>query len=515
MVSFEEAVNQQLCKINVVLEKMLSLEMDKKNRDKNIFFFTVPEDGGTRVFQIGTTKIDFLVGQIRNPDGSIEKLQQSLKQYNNEFLQSLTIEANQTIVLRIGTSPKRTITAFFATQIPWILYNYIEITCTELTNITIFSCTNPQATIGTFKVTTMTIYEQDTINGDAAELATNDVISTLKTNLNRIRFNITQITGEVWGTVSHSIASIWAKFNATTGHAHTGGADDAPKISGSNVTNTPSGSIAATNVQTALNELDAEKIPKAISATDKILGRATAGAGDVEEIACTAAGRALIDDINAAAQRTTLGLGTIATQAANSVAITGGSITGITDLAIADGGTGSSTAAAARLALGLVDANDRMPAAMMPSRELSHYFHASFDEVTVVQGGWNQVVNAAQTDIDTALVGAGNLYRNSTGPANLDEVHFGSISLLAGTYKVIFAYTTANNRGIVEILIGTTLIGTVDTYSAGGVENVVSAFTYSPTAPITGNLRFRVNGKNASSSAYNIVVSRLEIIRTG
>jgi len=47
-----------------------------------------------------------------------------------------------------------------------------------------------------------------------------------------------------------------------------------------------------------------------VSATDKILGRSTAGAGDVEEIACTAAGRALLDDANAAAQRVTLGLST-------------------------------------------------------------------------------------------------------------------------------------------------------------------------------------------------------------
>jgi hypothetical protein len=43
------------------------------------------------------------------------------------------------------------------------------------------------------------------------------------------------------------------------------------------------------------------------SATDKILGRSAAGAGDWEEIACTAAGRALLDDANAAAQLTTLG----------------------------------------------------------------------------------------------------------------------------------------------------------------------------------------------------------------
>jgi len=49
----------------------------------------------------------------------------------------------------------------------------------------------------------------------------------------------------------------------------------------------------------------------------------------------TAFGRALLDDADAATARNTLGLGTIATQSAASVAITGGSITGIA----IDGGT--------------------------------------------------------------------------------------------------------------------------------------------------------------------------------
>ena len=82
------------------------------------------------------------------------------------------------------------------------------------------------------------------------------------------------------------------------------------------------------------------------------------GSGTASTTDFTAYARTLLDDADAATARTTLGLGSIATQASSSVTITGGSITGITDLAVADGGTGSSTASGARTNLGLAIGTD-------------------------------------------------------------------------------------------------------------------------------------------------------------
>lgn len=68
------------------------------------------------------------------------------------------------------------------------------------------------------------------------------------------------------------------------------------------------------------------------------------GASSAALTQVTAFARTLLDDTDAATMRATLSLGSIATQAANNVSITGGSISGITDLALADGGTGASLA---------------------------------------------------------------------------------------------------------------------------------------------------------------------------
>lgn len=130
-------------------------------------------------------------------------------------------------------------------------------------------------------------------------------------------------------------------------------------------------------------------------------------------------------------------------------------------------------------------------------------------------GNWEQHSDASVTDYDPSLTGAAGKYLgNNTSVANNDEIHFGSLSLNAGTYKIIVGYVKTTNAGIIEVLLGTTSIGTVDAYGVTSYNNVAT-FTYSPTARVSGNLRLKITNKNAGSSGYFMAVGRLELIRTG
>lgn len=80
-----------------------------------------------------------------------------------------------------------------------------------------------------------------------------------------------------------------------------------------------------------------------------------ANSADLNTIKVNTSNKLIFDLTNVdATTRTSLGLGTISTQDSSSVSISGGAITGITDLAVADGGTGASNASGARTNLGLV-----------------------------------------------------------------------------------------------------------------------------------------------------------------
>jgi hypothetical protein len=108
---------------------------------------------------------------------------------------------------------------------------------------------------------------------------------------------------------------------------------DAKLVKANNLSDLTNTSTARTNLGVAIGTdvqaYDAElaAIAGLTSAANK--GIQFTGSGTAAVFDLTTAGKALLDDADASAQRTTLGLGTIATQNANNVALTGGSITGL------------------------------------------------------------------------------------------------------------------------------------------------------------------------------------------
>ena len=98
-------------------------------------------------------------------------------------------------------------------------------------------------------------------------------------------------------------------------------------VSSTSTARTNLGLAIGTNVQAYDAELAA--IAGLTSAAGK--GIEFTGSGTAAVFDLTTAGKALLDDADATTQRTTLGLGTIATQNANNVALTGGTITGLGD----------------------------------------------------------------------------------------------------------------------------------------------------------------------------------------
>jgi hypothetical protein len=114
------------------------------------------------------------------------------------------------------------------------------------------------------------------------------------------------------------------------------------------------GLVIGTNVQAYSAVLSG--VAGAYDTTDNLAY--SSASGIIATTTLTSFGRTLISQTAASGVRTELALGSMALQDAGSIVISGGTISGITDLAIEDGGTGASSAADARTNLGLVIGTD-------------------------------------------------------------------------------------------------------------------------------------------------------------
>jgi hypothetical protein len=172
--------------------------------------------------------------------------------------------------------------------------------------------------------------------------------------------------------------------------------------------------------------------------------------------------------------------GSIATQSASSVAITGGTITGITDLAIADGGTGASTAANARTNLGLAIGTDVQ--AYDPTLQSLSALGTAADRYAYTTGvdTWTQgtITSAGRALLDDADASAQRTTLGLGGLAVLNAVGTSEITNGSVTADKITTASSAQfrNNTANRILVTDQTWGAADTvalsWSSGGTTAV-------------------------------------------
>jgi hypothetical protein len=101
-----------------------------------------------------------------------------------------------------------------------------------------------------------------------------------------------------------TLATQSGTFSGTSSGTNTG--DQTITLTG-DVTGSGTGSFAATIANGAVTYAKMQNV----SATDRILGRSSAGAGVVQEIVCTSFARTILDDADAVSVRNTIGLGVL------------------------------------------------------------------------------------------------------------------------------------------------------------------------------------------------------------
>ena len=265
---------------------------------------------------------------------------------------------------------------------------------------------------------------------------------------------------------------------------------DAKLVKANNLSDLTSASTARTNlglaIGTNVQAYDAElaAIAGLTSAANKgiqFTGSGTAGTFDL-----TTAGKALLDDADASAQRTTLGLGTIATQNANNVTISGGSVTGLGDPSVS-----SEAATKNYVDQAVAGLRTRIIAEVATTANISLTTDLengdTLDGVTLVTG--DRVLVKDQSDAT-----ANGLYIVvASGTASRDP-QFDTIAELSGQ-MIVVNQGTANDNKI--------FLCTTDSDATIGVSNI----TYTQVTPSNVGTVTSVAVADAGSSEFTVANS--------
>lgn len=241
-----------------------------------------------------------------------------------------------------------------------------------------------------------------------------------------------------------------------------------------------------------------------VSATDKILGRSTAGAGDIEEIACTSAARSVLDDASVSAMVDTLG---------------GASSTGSGGLVREGSPTFTGTPAAPTQSAG--DNSTKLAT--------TAYADALVSDTAYDATSWNGVggiapsKNAVRDQIETLISSIAGKQASDTQLTSLAALSYTGNALKAirvNAGETDFELATISGGGGVEVITAS-LSSQQDNYSISGVTTTAGTLTKLRITPTTSFILTGIsstsygNGKEveiANVTSYSSSSARIILI---
>ncbi|QHJ79524.1 MAG: hypothetical protein [Caudoviricetes sp.] len=190
--------------------------------------------------------------------------------------------------------------------------------------------------------------------------------------------------------------------------------------------------------------------------------------------------------VSASGARTSLGLGSISTQSSSGVSITGGSVTGITDIAVSDGGTGASTASAARANLGAKADSGITDASSASAGQVGEVITVTGASVNLSTGAITSLCNVGLTAGDWEI--DGTIYISSTAG-------FGSI-------------TAGNNISATAIDSSPLRLQMILTFGSGGQNMILPRRRYNLSSATNVYLNTAVSFGSGTATGQGYIFAR-------